>query len=405
MRRLLFFLTFLFFFGAGVQLTSLGRLRDIYRSICDLTESHFYKADNRLADWVLRCRTEAARLPLRANEKVLLGNVQGLMNELLVSHFQIYDPGEDKRLWKGESIDTGIRSRYVEDSLVVYRVEKTSAAERAGVKVGDEIIEIADAEQITPWGAMRRTGKFLLKRNGEEVQVEIQATSLTTDARPRLSPLSDQQALLTLDSFRAEYFEADQWKKMAERLMPYRHVIIDIRENAGGSFVAMLRALSTFHCAGKKIGTILQPRKTLPAKLSWDDDLSDAHQIQELEKFGSVVLRTFSGYGCFKGAVTVLMSSDTSSTAEIFAESFLHRPRARVWGMPTAGDVVLAVWYDLPALGPGYSVSIPEAVYLNQEHNELEGHGVRPQRELYYDLKSALRGEDNWITEASRRPF
>ena len=36
-------------------------------------------------------------------------------------------------------------------------------------------------------------------------------------------------------------------------------LIVDVRENAGGNFVAMLRALSTLQCGGRTIGTLEQP--------------------------------------------------------------------------------------------------------------------------------------------------
>ena len=53
-------------------------------------------------------------------------------------------------------------------------------------------------------------------------------------------------------------------------------------------------------------------------------------------------------------------------------------------------------------MGPGFSVSIPEAVFLTPEQEELENRGVAPQREIYYDLKTALAGKDTFIEEALR---
>lgn len=400
MRRLLFFLLFVSCLAAGLVLNHASRFRDVYRSICDLTETHFYKADQNLEKWVRLCRLKAARVPLRTNENNLLRSIQDHMNELQVSHFQVYDPNEDKRLWKGESVDTGIRARYVEDLLIVYKVEKDSAGEDAGVKPGDEIVSLPGTEQVTPWGAMNRTGRFVLKRRAKEFSVDIQARNLIVDSSPELSNLGRGTALLVLDSFRAELFEPEAWQNMAARLMPYRHVIVDVRENAGGSFVAMLRALSTFKCGGRTIGTIVQPRKALPAKEYLDDNASDAHQIAELEKYSNVGLRTYSNYGCYRGKVTILIGPGTSSTAEIFAESFFSRPNSRVWGSPTAGDVILAVWYDLPLLGPGYSASIPEAIYLTAGKEELEARGVNPQRQLHHEIEASLLGKDSWIEEA-----
>lgn len=402
MRRLFLFLFFIGSLALGYALNNGAKYRDVFRQVCDLTEEHFYRADGALEAWIKECRYRAAREPLFTSAPQLLRDIQDQLNELNVSHFQVYDPGEDKRLWKGESIDTGIRSRYVEEFLIVYRVEKGSAAEDAGIKAGDEIVAISGTDQVTPWGASRRAGEFTIKRGETEKKVTIKPKSLTLDSAPRLEAIDSRTALLTMPSFRSDFFAKEKWLPIAKQLSKYDHVIIDLRENAGGNFVAMLRVLSTFMCAERSAGQVVQPRKNLPDKKFLVDDLSDAVQIRELETHRNIELRTYSGYGCFSGKATVLVGSDTSSVSEIFASAFFTRARSRVWGQPTAGDVVLAVWYDLPLLGPGYSFSIPEAEYITPDKIQLEGRGVMPQNELHFDLKVARSGKDGWV-EAARR--
>ncbi|MGE0526000.1 MAG: S41 family peptidase [Bdellovibrionales bacterium] len=402
MRRLLIFALFPIGFGVGFFVSQAGTYREVYRYVCDLAAENFYKEDPRLRRWVQECRLRAARLPLRVGREDLLADLQDHMNALEVSHFQVYSPNEDRKLWKGEAVDTGIRARYVEEFLVVYRVLPGSAAERSGIRPGDEIVALPGTEQVTPWGAQHRAGLFQIHRGTRSMEISIEPTPLAIDSLPRLEPLASDTARLEISSFRAEYFPANTWKDMAHRLSQYAHIVIDLRENAGGNFVAMLRALSTFHCADTSVGTLVQPRKPGLEVQAFEDDISDARQLDELAHFRSLELRTFPGYGCYSGRVTVLIGPDTSSVAEIFAHSFFSRPHSRVWGHPTAGDVILAVWYNLPGLGPGYSVSIPEAVYLTPSNQELEGQGVYPQRELHYDLELALKGVDSWLVEAQR---
>jgi carboxyl-terminal processing protease len=235
------------------------------------------------------------------------------------------------------------------------------------------------------------------------MKIVIKSRSLMPDSSPRVEALDRRTALLTIPSFRSEYFVADKWMEIARQLPRFDHVIIDVRENAGGNFVAMLRALSTFMCGQRSVGQVVQPRKNLPDKKFLIDDLSDAKQIQELENYRNIDLRTYEGYGCYRGRVTVLISSETSSVSEIFAAAFLTRPHSRVWGQPSAGDVLLAVWYDLPLLGSGYSFSIPEAEYVTPDKVQLEGRGVMPQNELHFDLKISRSGKDEWVEEA-RKP-
>jgi carboxyl-terminal processing protease len=402
MRRLLFFLLFVSAMLAGVLLNHASRFRDVYRTVCNLAEDHFYKADYKLEAWVRRCRVNAARVPLWTNEKALLGLIQDQLNEMQTSHFNIYDPGEDKALWTGEAIDTGIRARYVEDSLVIYRVIPESAADDVDVRVGDEVLGIQGTEQVTPWGAANRAGLFHLRRKGNEFDVVVEPRTITPDLSPSVKPLDARTALLTIPSFRSNFFDKDAWNKVVVKFQSYPHVIVDIRENTGGNVVAMMRSLSTFMCAGHKAGVAMQPRKQLPDLEMIEDDMLDSRQIELLDQYRSIGLKTYPGYGCYKGRVTVLISSDTASVSEIFAHSFFKRPGARVWGQPSAGDVILAVWYDLPKLGPGFSVSIPEAIFLTPDNKELENQGVYPQKELYYDLKDALAGRDTWL-EAARK--
>lgn len=402
MRRFFYLLIFIASLAAGVFVNEASRNREVFRTICDLTEQHFYKDNDDVQKWITDCRRKAAFVSRKLTKTQLFEHIQDHMNVLNVSHFLVYTPAEDKKLWQGQAVDTGIRARYVEDHLVVYRVIKGSAAEEAGVKPGDEIIEIEGTNQVTPWGAQNRSGGFNFRRNGEIYNVEINATELVITDHPRVVRLNSRTVLLDIPSFRSEFFDKESWMKLVGAFDAVDHVIVDLRENAGGNFVAMLRALSTFTCGPQSVGTLVQPRKGGDDKEAFDDNTSDLYQIAELEKYRSLGLYTFPNYGCFRGRVTVLIGPDTSSVSEIFANAFFMRERSRVWGQPTAGDVVLAVWYDLPVMGPGYSVSIPEAVFLTPEQEELENRGVAPQKEIYYTLKTALAGKDTFIEEALR---
>lgn len=402
MRRFLYFSIFLASLAGGIAIHEASRSREIFRLVCDLTEMHFYKDGPEIQKWMSECRRKAAFASWRLSRTQLIEQIQDHMNILGVSHFLIYTPAEDRKLWQGQAVDTGIRARFVEDHLIVYKVIAGSAAAEAGVRPGDELIEIVGVSQVTPWGAQNRSGGFNFRRGEDIYNVEIIATELTITDQPRVTRLDSRTVLLDIPSFRSEFFDKESWMKVVGQFDAVDHVIIDLRENAGGNFVAMLRALSTFTCGPQSVGTLVQPRKGGDDKEAFDDNTGDLYQIAELEKYRSLGLYTFAGYGCFRSKVTVLIGPDTSSVSEIFANAFFMRERSRVWGQPTAGDVVLAVWYDLPVLGPGYSMSIPEAVFLTPEQEELENRGVAPQREIYYDLKHALAGKDSFI-EAARR--
>jgi C-terminal processing protease CtpA/Prc len=78
------------------------------------------------------------------------------------------------------------------------------------------------------------------------------------------------------------------------------------------------------------------------------------------------------------------------------------RPNTKVWGVPTAGEVVVARWFDLSPLGfSGYSLSVPIAGFTTATGIELEAEGITPSKLLFYDLSQARRGEDSWITNST----
>jgi carboxyl-terminal processing protease len=400
MRRLLLFILFFGGLILGSLFSSRLRPREVFHAVCDLTNEHFYRDDPALRRWVDECNDRADHILKSVRPAELIAEIQDQMARMNVSHFLVYTPVEDKKLWQGQAVDTGIRAQYVEDHLVVFRVLGESAAEKQGVQNGDEILEIEGVEHVSPWSAQNRAGHFVTSRRGKVRVVELAPSNLSIDSSPRLTDLQNGNAALEISSFRSGYFDKDDWKSLVTEFKKYKHIVIDIRENAGGNFVAMLRALSTFTCGERNAGLLLRPRRSGPEKEFLDDNTDDLYQIEELDKYHAVRLQTFREYGCYQGRVTVLIGPDTSSVAEIFAQNFFYRRNSRVWGQPTAGDVVLAVWYDLPTMGRGYSVSIPEAVYLTPDQKELEGHGVYPQRELYQNLKSALAGRDAWIDAA-----
>lgn len=403
MRRLFLFL-FVLAFVPGFLLNQRRFHKDVYRSVCELAEQHFYQYDRSLVDWVRACIEDSSRIGMFRTTDGVLDDLRDRMSEMNASHFLIYDPVEEKRMWKGESLDTGIRSRFIEDHLIVSRVLKGTAAEAAGVRAGDEILAIEGAEQVTPWGAQRRSGRFHLARGDGELEVWLKPTVVVVEYVPELTRIDSRTALIEISSFRGEFFDHDEWLKFTGKFTggQFEHIILDLRENSGGNFVAMLRGLSPFFCSATRIGDLLQPRKVGLESDAFGDELEDEKQIAALDRYRRLGLRTFGDYGCYSGKLTVLIGPETASVSEIFSEAVKMRPRTRVWGQPTAGDVLLAVWYDLPMLGPGYSVSIPEAIFVTTDKRTLENKGVVPQKDLFYDLKIARRGLDSWVEESRR---
>jgi hypothetical protein len=97
---------------------------------------------------------------------------------------------------------------------------------------------------------------------------------------------------------------------------------------------------------------------------AFDDNTSDAYQIEVIESSSRVGLSTFPDYGCFNGAVTVLISAETSSVAEIFAQSFLDRPRSRVSELPQTVSSNPGSEFGTPDISPGWPAPISKLIFV-----------------------------------------
>ncbi len=400
----------IFLFVVTALVACIGSVKNSYRKaaheVCDLIDVHYYLRETEEAQKFIRqCRRYAERTDFPLSRSENIARLNRVLSALPTSHLSIYAPAENRQMWEHHGYDTGLRVRIIEDVLVVYEVLGGSPAARAGIKPGDIVVSL-DGELISPNEARSRAGVYEIERRteGRVWEVELVPSLIKEDLRPRLTDLGGGRGLLTIRSFLSQYFEIPEWKHLARELSNYRRLVIDVRENVGGSFPAMLRALSPFRCHEPYVGRLY--KSSLAGGESAEDllDVTDAEsQIRQLERFKEVRLRTFDGYGCFEGPVVLLIDSDSSSVTEIFAYAFLTRPRSEVMGHATAGQVVMARWFPIPSLGSDeYQISIPIAGFETASGLKLEDNGVHPRRYLNYDLNLALEGRDSWIVEALR---
>ncbi|MCB0362586.1 MAG: hypothetical protein KDD35_07685, partial [Bdellovibrionales bacterium] len=355
--------------------------------------------------WVSDCFDKVDEIGSLEDTETLASRIQVQLNGLGVSHANIFSPIEDRRLWKGQGRENGLVVRHIEEKYVVTKVLANSPASRAGLMAGD-IVEKFSGEEVYSTSQLNYQSGFIVLRRGQKlVRAFLQPAEIKVDFGPSLRPLNSAVGILEITSFREAYFDKAKWKKIINQLASFSIIIIDLRGNGGGNFVSVLRALSPFFCEPTQIGRLVLPRKDQKVRGYLEDNMDARYQFGLLEKYGAVDLITYSGYGCFRGPVTILISFGTASAAEVFTYAFNKRAQSRIWGEPTSGDVLLAVWYFLPFLPRGFSISVPEAIFLAFDGVNLEAGGVWPHRILLYRLAEALRGSDSWIEDAAKTPF
>jgi C-terminal processing protease CtpA/Prc len=405
---------FVYVFASAIALAGVAafaaraKLESQYKAaahrVCSLVAENYHRRfEPEIRAFVSQCHREAENQEFLSSRAANIDRVNDRLEALRTSHLAVYSPVENRQMWDNRALDTGLRSRMVEDHLVVFRILPGSAGEKAGFKPGDSILSVNGHEVGSSQLVQSSAGLYRILRAGaKEIEINLEPEEMQEDMNVELRDLGRGNGLLRIPSFLSQYFDKVEVQSLAQKLSQFDHLVIDLRDNAGGSFPAMLRALSPFRCDSRLVGWVARPAsKELTAEQDLLDDLDAKSQLEQLNSSAKLHLRTFTDYGCYKGRVTVLIDSGTSSVAEIFAQSFFSRPRSRVWGQPSAGQVVMAQWFPLGEFGSdAYSLAIPIARYESNDGAVLEDKGVYPELSLFYDLESSLKGRDSWIDAA-----
>lgn len=378
-----------------------GAQKRTLQYVCELVREKFYKNDESLQFWVKECFATVDQLHVGLSKDQFLEITQNLLHQLKTSHLMIYSPSQDQKLWKGEALETGMEGHLVYGSWLVKTIIPGGPAEKAGIKVGFEILSINSSTDFSGYSIQTVPGLYeVLTPDGLQT-FQVQLGRVQVDQLPQVKTLSPSHGYLKISSFRSEYFSFETWTETVRQLQPFETLTIDVRGNSGGNVVAMLRALSPFMCEATVVGRLIQPRRSFEFGPALHDNLDDRAQIAMLERYQAVPLKTFSNYGCYRGKVKILMNSQTSSVSEMFVSAFRKRGQSCLFGETTAGHVVMASWFPLKGMGNGFTISIPESLFLDAFGDSLEGIGVQPEENLEWNLEFEKQGVDTWLSATS----
>jgi len=367
-----------------------------YPIVCDLVTEKIYLDEKTVQEWRQTCLRRSALVTSSTPKKLILKDVSNVLGLLQVSHLEVFDPGEVKRIWTGSGKSTGIQGDFVDSELVIFRVQKDSPADKAGIRRGD-IIEKLNGEQPSAWTVESESGEYQIKTLTETKTVKIEAGEVQHDESPQFNLISAKKAHLVIPSFRAEFFDDKSIETMKTELAKLQTVIVDVRGNPGGNFVSGLRFLSLFMCKPQRIGSLYKPRSLSPDLIPLPNDLDDIKQVELLHQHRGLDLWSYDLGFCFKGDVKVLIDSKAASVAELVAQGLKELRQAPLMGTPSRGQLLVGVWYPLDELGQGVQISIPEALYESVNGQKIEGNGVSMDRILFYNLEEMRHGKDSWL--------
>ncbi|MEK2644783.1 S41 family peptidase [Bdellovibrio sp. BCCA] len=370
-----------------------------YPVVCDLVAEKIFLEDEQVRKWKRTCHRRSRLVTPYSPKKLVIKDINNVLGLLNVSHLEVYDSSEVKSIWRGEALETGIESEFVDSELVIFKLHPKSPAAMQGLRKGD-VIKSINGDQPNPWEAQTESGTYTIERGKETHTFDIKATNIIRSESVTFEKLKNNAAVIQIPSFRADFFKDEKIKELEIKLKDVRRLVVDLRGNVGGNFVAGLRFLSLIICTPEEVGRLIKPRFAKNNSAELPNDLRDEKQLEILDQHREVILKTFKQNECYRGDVRVLVDGKTSSVAELVAQALKEFRKAPLLGSPSRGQLLVGVWYPLSEVGPGVEISIPEALYLSQKKHRIEGNGVELDRVLYYNLSEMQAGIDSWVKKA-----
>ncbi len=365
----------------------------------------FYEETFNGVDWDQVKTTYETRVKKAKSSKELRTILNEMLNELKLSHFGISKTfGEDDEATNLSGDHLGIEIRLIEGKVVIFEVEKKSAAKRAGLKPGmiltsfedEPMAQIIDELELTPDStrlsrliATRSLleklssppdGKTTLKTahstntfdfkpgfyQGERGRMGNE-TSLPFSFKTRLLGKDKKVRLIAFDMFLPQLMLRLNKAIAQAQSEKASGLIIDLRGNPGGIGIM----------ATGLIGRLID--KEL--------DLGDMNNTT-----GNFPFHAFPQEGAYLGPIAVLVDSFSASTSEIFAAALQEHNRARIFGRPTAAAVLPSYIEELPN-GDLFQYAIGDFVTALKK-TKLEGKGVTPDEIITLDPALLRAGTD-----------
>lgn len=364
-------------------------------------------------DWDKVRERYAPRVATLANDKQLYALLQQMLEELGQSHFNIIPPEAIiENASEPLTGTTGISVRYIDNQLLVTRVDEGSAAARAGIRQGfiirqvddspvDRVVKRFDASKESPAIKELRISRALLAaidgKPGTSVRLVFvderdKTRSATVEREKRKGEMSQ-----AFGNFPPQYMEfesrrleggigyirfnifvmplLDRIRGAIREMSDAPGIIIDLRGNPGG-----IGAMSS------GIVGVLETRQVSLGTMKM--------------RSGQVNFLAFPQKNPYTGPVVVLIDGGSASTSEILASGIQEIGRAVVIGERSAGAALPSVFQKLPT-GAIFQYAIGD--FKSPRGTLIEGRGVIPDIEVRLSRSELLKGSDSQLDAAIKQ--
>lgn len=242
---------------------------------------------------------------------------------------------EDARIsTTGEYGGIGTRIVYKNKKMTLREVFKNSPAQKAGLKAGDQIVQINDAivkeyegdNVLTLLKGMPGTKVLLkIKRQNKEIDINVSRAKIVRKAVPYYTLVNDDIGYISFKKFtnKASKEVKDAYEDLKEQGM--KKMILDLRGNPGGLLNEAVKIVNLFVPKNKTV-------------------VFTKGKIQEHNK----TYKTTSKPIDLEIPITILIDGRSASASEIVSGALQDYDRAVIIGQRSFGKGLVQRYYKLP---------------------------------------------------------
>lgn len=373
--------------------------RKILASVVETTASKFADPAMNGVDWATLSAAAAEEIIRASDSEDFERRINALLQQLGTSHIGFFH-GDRPRSPGRIAIAATFMQAETSDGLrwMFQDVHPGGLAANAGIKPGDVLLTVNDAEAVPPAAPVFALGAdhrvVFRKHNGQANTVTISVPTSQSKKRPLIVPdqvVTSRKLDGGIGYMRVSMFPGMLGIDVARDIsaaiasLATDRLVIDLRGNTGGG-IGCLRLMSVLCADRRGVGYNLGRRQietatskdSLPA---FDKIPASKWGILPLvARFGmngrSVALFS-EGLGSARhhGRIALLVNEHSASACEMVAGFASEYQLAQLVGVKTPGKLVAASSFKI---GQGYRLVLPVGAYYTWKGTKLEGRGVGP---------------------------
>ena len=280
----------------------------------------------------------------------------------------------------GDYTGVGAKIRTLKDKLVVVEPYKDYPADKAGLKAGDEIIEVDgvkvdgyedDASNLLK-GAPNSSLKVTYKRQGKTNTTTVTRSEIEINAVPHFSMINDNTGYIVLQKFNEKASMQTEYALKDLKAQGAKSIILDLRNNPGGLLREAINIVNLFVPKGQLVVTTKSKVKKYNKTYYTKKDPVDT-------EIPIVVL--INGHSASASEIVSGALQDLDRAVIVGARSFgkglVQRPKKLTYG--TQLKVTISRYYTPSGR------CIQSLDYWNRDEN---GNAVRIKQENYHEFKT-----------------